>query len=113
MTEVVLNETRTAHVLVDTGATFCIISPELAEELGIDPGRQPKIVQLQTGSGTTSGSLVTLASLRAGDAEAANVQAVIHAAPPGMDGILGNSFLARFTVTLDAERGILTLRPPR
>jgi hypothetical protein len=28
---------------------------------------------------------------------------------PSMDGILGNTFLSRFTVTLDPERGLLRL----
>ena len=29
---------------------------------------------------------------------------------PGLDGILGNTFLNRYTITLDAERGVLVMR---
>jgi aspartyl protease family protein len=109
--DVVLNDTRTVRFLVDTGATFCMISPALASTLGIDPGPRPEMMRIHALSGMTTGPLVSVPSVRLGDAEARNVAAVIHAIPPGMDGILGNTFLSRFTVTLDAERSMLTLRP--
>jgi predicted aspartyl protease len=67
-------------------------------------------VTLQTLSGTTTGPLVTIPILRVGDAEARDVRAVIHEPPPGIDGILGNSFLSRYTVTLDPKEGVLSLR---
>ena len=37
------------------------------------------------------------------------VTAGLAAMGPVMDGILGNTFLSRFTVTLDPERGLLRL----
>jgi hypothetical protein len=30
---------------------------------------------------------------------------------PGLQGILGNTFLSRFTATLDPAQGLLTLQP--
>ena len=111
VTEVVLNDTKTARFLVDTGASVCVISPELAGVLGNDPGPGAPSVALHTLSGRTKGTLVTIASLRVGQAEAKDVPAVIHEPGPGIDGILGNSFLSLYTVTLDPERGVLNLRP--
>jgi predicted aspartyl protease len=64
---------------------------------------------LQTISGLTSGHVVTIPSLRVGEVEAQDVVAVVHDVGPSMDGILGNTFLSRFTVTLDPERGLLRL----
>jgi predicted aspartyl protease len=64
---------------------------------------------LQTISGLTSGHVVKIPSLRVGDVEAQDVIAVVHPVGPSMDGILGNTFLSRFTVTLDPERGLLRL----
>jgi predicted aspartyl protease len=61
--------------------------------------------------GRTSGPMVTLQSVRVGDVEATDVVAVVHPVMGPGDGILGNTFLSRFTMTLDPERGLLTLQP--
>jgi len=47
------------------------------------------------------------------DAEARNVTAAVHDlpdAPPGVEGLLGLTFLDKFLVTLDAAKGELHLR---
>jgi clan AA aspartic protease (TIGR02281 family) len=111
LAEVVVNESRRARFLVDTGASICVISPELARELGMAPAPGAPPIHLQTLSGRTSGSPVTISSLRVGEAEMHDVAAVIHDTGPGMDGILGNTFLGRFTVTVDPERRVLNLKP--
>ena len=107
--QVRLNDARTARFLVDTGASTCVISPGLATALDIHPDRQAQPVPLETISGLTRGHLVTIPSLRVGDVEAQGVLAVVHPLGPSMDGILGNTFLSRFTMTLDSERGVLRL----
>jgi len=107
--QVRLNDARTARFLVDTGASTCVISPGLATALDIHPDRQAQPVPLETISGLTRGHLVTIPSLRVGDVEAQGVIAVVHPLGPSMDGILGNTFLSRFTMTLDSERGVLRL----
>jgi predicted aspartyl protease len=66
---------------------------------------------MQVVGGLTAAPRVTIHSLRVGDAEAENVAAVIHSIGPGIDGLLGNTFLGRFTVTLDPAKAILLLRP--
>jgi aspartyl protease family protein len=109
--EVRLNDSRTARFVVDTGASLCVVSPELAADLGVRPGPRAEMVPMQVVGGVTAGPRVTLASVRVGDAEVENVAAVIHSIGPGVDGLLGNTFLARFTVTLDPDRGVLVLRP--
>ena len=43
--------------------------------------------------------------------EVDNVDAIVHSIGPGIDGLLGNTFLGRFTVTLDPAKGVLVLRP--
>lgn len=107
--QVRLNDARTARFLVDTGASTCVISPGLATALDIHPDRQAQPVPLETISGLTRGHVVTIPSLRVGDVEAQGVLAVVHPLGPSMDGILGNTFLSRFTMTLDSERGVLRL----
>jgi len=109
--QVRLNDSRTARLVVDTGASLCVVSPELAADLGVRPGPRAEMVPMQVVGGVTAGPRVTLASMRVGDAEVENVAAVIHSIGPGIDGLLGNSFLGRFTVTVDPDRGVLVLRP--
>lgn len=109
--EVRLNDSRTARFVVDTGASLCVVSPELATALSIHPGPRAEMVPMQVVGGVTAGPRVTLASVRVGDAEVENVAAVIHSIGPGIDGLLGNTFLGRFTVTLDPDRSVLVLRP--
>ena len=109
--DVVVNDGRPARFLIDTGAFACLVSTRLAEALGITPGPGARVVPMIGIGGRTSGPLVTLQSVRVGDVEASDVVAVVHdVAGPG-DGILGNTFLSRFTMTLDPERGLLTLQP--
>jgi clan AA aspartic protease (TIGR02281 family) len=108
--EVALNDMHQSTFLVDTGASACAISPELAETLGIapDPGDPPVLVRGVTGS--TWGRRVTIPSIRVGDTEARDVLAFVLPLP-GLQGILGNTFLSRYTATLDPGRGLLTLQP--
>lgn len=111
-TEVALNETRMTRFMIDTGASLCVISPELAESLGIRPEPNARVVELQTANGRTSGVLVRIASIRVGEAESTNVPAVVVAsANLGSSGILGMSFLSRYVVTIDSERQVLNLGP--
>ena len=63
-----------------------------------------------------NGSLVTgyevqLSSVRVGDAKARNVRAVVLEQPPGpgVDGLLGMTFLGEFTMRFNAQTGILEL----
>jgi clan AA aspartic protease (TIGR02281 family) len=109
--EVLLNDARRAQFLVDTGASISVISPDLANRLGIeaDPGAAP--VTLHTIAGKVVAPLVTISSVKIGEVEAPNVKAVIHDPGLGLDGILGNTFLDRYRITVDAARAALIMRP--
>jgi len=48
-------------------------------------------------------------SLRVGDLERHEAPVVIHDPGQGVDGILGNTFLARYRITVDADRRELHL----
>ena len=108
--DVVLNDMQRSTFLVDTGATTCVITPALAEALGIqrDPDSAPVLIHGVAGS--TYAPVVIIPSLRVGDVETQNVRAVIMPLR-GMQGILGNTFLARYTTTIDPAQGVLTLSP--
>ena len=111
MASVRLNNARTVELVVDTGASSCVISPELANALGIEPGPRAESVTMQVVGGRTTAPIIKLASVRVGDTEVEDVTTVVHPISPGVAGLLGNSFLAHFIVTLDPQQGILHLRP--
>ena len=109
--EVTLNGARRVRLLVDTGATWCTISPDLAEALGIPVPDNAPVIELITGNGRTEGRLVSLDSIRIGEVEAVDVPTVVKSLEPGFEGVLGNTFLARYAVTLDAQQKVLYLKP--
>ena len=95
---------------MDTGSSVTVISPALAADLGIAAGTGGVPVQLHTLGGRTAGQAATAASLRVGDIEVRDAPVVLHDPGPGVDGILGNTFLGRYRVTVDADRRQLQLR---
>ena len=105
----VLNRSRSARFLVDTGSSVTLVSPTLGRAMGLDGPASGESVELQTLSGLTSGTSARLASLQIGGAELRDVPVVLHDPGPGLDGILGNTVLARYRVTLDGDRGVLHL----
>jgi len=109
MAEVVLNRKVRQNFVVDTGASFTLISKEAAKELGLTIDENTPFIPIASVSGVILTPLVTLKSVMAGRAELENVDALIYTMPSGQDGLLGNSFLNRFKVVLDSVQGKMTL----
>jgi clan AA aspartic protease (TIGR02281 family) len=109
ITEVLLNQRVRKHLVVDSGASFMLINPEIAGELDITVNENTPLIPMTTVSGYILVPLVTLRSVRVGKAEAENIEAVIYTLPSGGGGLLGNSFLNKFRVTLDSIQGKMTL----
>lgn len=85
---------RAAQFLVDTGATAVALGRGDAQRLGVDLS-QATPTQVQTANGATAAHRVTLGSVRIGEVEVRNVEALV--VPQDMPYVLlGNSFLARF-----------------
>ena len=99
---------KAVQFMVDTGATSIAMSSLDAERAGINyKGGQP--VNMSTANGTPPGYRVKLASVRIGDVEVYDVDAVVTPqAMPFM--LLGNSFLTRFQMTRDNDQMTLTKR---
>jgi len=108
-TEVLLNERVKRHLIVDSGASFILINPQIAKELDITINENTPFIPMTTVSGYILTPLVTLKSVRVGKAEVENVEAVIYTMLSGGDGLLGNSFLNKYRVTLDSIQGKMTL----
>ncbi|NWG02108.1 MAG: retroviral-like aspartic protease family protein [Syntrophaceae bacterium] len=108
-TEVLLNERVKKHLIVDSGASFVLINPQVARELDITINEHTPFIPMATVSGYILTPLVTLKSVRVGRAEVENVEAVIYTMPSGENGLLGNSFLNKYKVVLDSIQGKMIL----
>lgn len=108
ITRVVLDGVHTGRFLVDTGSSVTVLSPELAARVGVRAAGTPP-VELQTLGGRTAALSAIVGSLRVGDLELREAPVVVHDPGQGVDGILGNTFLARYRVTVDADRRQLHL----
>ncbi len=110
--EATLNDRFTGRFLVDTGATFCVLSKEVARQAKVKGRTGGERLRLMTANGPVEAVLGEARKVEAGGAAARDVAvAVMDDDPvPGLDGILGLSFLGRFTYTVDAEAGVLRLK---
>ena len=109
-----LNGSRTAQLILDTGASHTILSQELVRDLALLPSDyRPGLVVLKTAGGSVDAQVVRIDSMKIAAAEVKNSAAAVHTVPdfpPGVDGLLGLSFLHQFEVTLDSGKGELRLK---
>nr|WP_316638359.1 retropepsin-like aspartic protease [uncultured Roseateles sp.] len=99
---------QTTQFLIDTGATSVAIGQGEADRLNIRY-RDGRRVLTQTANGAVPAHLVQLASVRVGDVEVRNIEAIVI--PGQMSHILlGNSFLTRFQMKRENDVLLLELR---
>jgi len=99
---------RAASFMLDTGATSVSISASDAERLGIDYARG-QLVRISTANGVAPGYRVRLNSIRVGDVEIREVDAIVTQQPMPYI-LLGNSFINRFSMRRDADQMVLEKR---
>ena len=107
-----VNEQVKTLFLVDTGATYCVLTKVAADRLGLASSPVLTMVKLTTASGTIEAPLITVDLIQIGGAEARSVEAVIHDMPEfpsAVAGLLGLSFLNQFKVEIDREEGVMLL----
>ena len=100
---------KAARFLVDTGATYVSMGAAEAERLGIDFRKGRRGIS-NTANGQMAVYLVSLDSVRVGDVQVYNVDALVSQLP--MDQVLlGNSFLTRFQMKRENDTMTLSKRP--
>jgi aspartyl protease family protein len=99
---------RATQFLVDTGATSIAMAQSEAERLGLRY-REGRRVMTQTANGQVPAHVLTLASVRVGQIEVRQVEAIV--VPAQMSHVLlGNSFLSRFQMKRENDLMTLELR---
>lgn len=99
---------RPVTFMLDTGATTVALSMADAQRIGLDYSKgQP--VQISTANGVAPGFRLRLNSVRVGDVEAYDIDAIVS--QQGMPFVLlGNSFINRFSMRRDADQMVLEKR---
>jgi len=110
-----LNKKVKANLILDTGSSLIILSSKIADSLGIDANAKNAIpVELILADGRkTVAKMVILESVSVQDSEVENIEAAIlpekdNATIPE-DGLLGMSFLKKFSFKIDQKYDKLIL----
>jgi aspartyl protease family protein len=99
---------RSVSFMLDTGATTVAMSAADAQRIGLDYSRgQP--IRVNTANGVAPGYRVRLDSVRVGDVEVHDVDAIVSQQPMPYV-LLGNSFISRFSMRRDADQMVLEKR---
>jgi len=109
--EATLNNKRSAKFVVDTGASYTLISTALARDLSIDIGENSKTMPFQTANGLINAPVTRLDSISVGGMEIRNLTTAVHDAVPDSQvaGLLGLNFLSNFRLDIDTQKRILHL----
>ncbi len=104
-----VNGRASGTFLLDSGASICAVSADIARRAGARPSGDT--VVLQTANGKVRAPLLRLHDLSVGGVRVSDVTAVVHDdLPNDLDGIVGLSFLNHFNYSVDARNRILRLR---
>ena len=86
---------RIIKMALDTGATFTMIPPEIARDIGHDPALSKRRIEISTASGLILAPLFKVKSISCLGTELKDVEVVCHNLPPEspVEGLLGLNFL--------------------
>jgi clan AA aspartic protease (TIGR02281 family) len=106
-----VNKRHRGRFLIDTGASYVALSSTFARRIGLEAPEGS--VLIQTANGPTTARPITLDAVAIQGASASRVSAlVLDSLPEEIDGLLGLSFLSRFEMKLNRQRGRLELSSP-
>lgn len=100
--------------IVDTGASYVALSPRMAEQAGIEID-QASSVRVQTANGVIRSKRGRASQIRLRNIATSNVPVLVQEAGfgPGVDGLLGMSFLSRFEVVISGGIVRIAQKPAR
>jgi clan AA aspartic protease (TIGR02281 family) len=106
---VLVNDKAMGTFMIDTGASYTVITPRLAAKLGVETGPDTPKIALITANGMIQAPVVTLGNVTIGQVRVRNVQAVVQDLGQDMmlSGLLGLNFFKGKTLTIRQDRLIL------
>lgn len=106
-----INGIADVKLLLDTGATATVISPEALARGGVKVPKNKEMV-LRTAGGEVKTAIAEIASLGIGDHRQGPMKVIAHDAVPGVDGLLGMDFLGKYRFEILTYGPKLRLSPP-
>ena len=106
-----INGEHTIEMIVDSGASVVTIPYNMAVEAGLKPKDTDPVATFKIANGALiKGQMITIPSLRVGKFTVENVEAAVLG-PEATDAepLLGMSFLSKFEMKIDSQRGQLIL----
>jgi clan AA aspartic protease (TIGR02281 family) len=106
-----VNQRVAVKFVVDTGASYTLISRDTAKQLGIDMEQKLPTIPFQTANGTIQAPLINLESIEVGGMQMKDLTAAVHDVFPDSNvaGLLGLNFLSHFRMDIDKDNGVLVL----
>lgn len=107
-----LNHNYHGRFIVDTGAAITSITPQVAENLGLDLNHPTGRQEITSVHKTVQVPIVTLDTFQIGGQSVDTLEVTVFplSANLRVDGLLGVNFLQRFRVTFEFDQTILVLR---
>jgi len=101
--------TRSIQLLIDTGASLTIVTPELFTQRGIRYEDTGRVGVFNTANGTVRAPIYRLAALQVGDWQVNELDVGVMDLGGSMDGLLGMNFLSHFQFFIDQNESVLRL----
>ncbi len=105
-----VNKKFMATFLVDTGASYTVITPQMAEALGLEINKDTPRVSVTTANGTMEAPVVYLKQVSLGGLKVYDVEAVVTdlGNSPQLSGLLGMSFFKGMEIAFKRDRLVIT-----
>lgn len=102
-------KTRYARMILDTGATYTMICPEILMETGYDLTKPNRKMAITTASSIEYTPFYLVQKISALGKEITGIEVASHSFPPRIpaDGLLGLNFLRNFKLTIHVNEGYL------
>lgn len=102
---------RSIRLLIDTGASMTILTPDVLEQRGIRYRDTGRTADFNTANGTVRAPVYTLDALSVGDWQVKQLEIGVLdlAGLSGVDGLLGMNFLNQFQFFIDQDETLLRL----
>ena len=106
-----LNKGTIGTFIVDTGATYTVITPQIAKEMGVTIDKSTPRMSILTANGWIQAPVITIQHMSLGDVQIDNVQAVVQdlGGDPHLSGLLGMNFFKDIELTIRHDKLILRI----
>jgi clan AA aspartic protease (TIGR02281 family) len=113
---ILIEDRMMATFLVDTGSSYTVITPKLAQKLGITLTSATPRLSLMTANGAITAPLITLKNVSIGQIKVPEITAVVQPLGNGnnplLNGLLGMNFFRGMTLTVKETQLILGIQEP-